>query len=154
MHMPNINQRCAVSSLPTYPACFRTGKAKRPVLSTACELVRPLWIKLGGDHGGGSFKFVLQIVNVQRPNSLLNTIPICIFEAQDTPSNLETALGVYRDEVRDLQTTATWKNKSFKLFFFGDYEYQTKAYGLSGSSGTDHAYTVYVRRRIWTFHQP
>ena len=26
-----------------------------------------IWIKLGGDHGGGSFKFVFQVANIDRP---------------------------------------------------------------------------------------
>eukprot|EP00117_Sycon_ciliatum_P027581 scpid72119/ scgid22373/ len=94
-----------------------------------------VWLKLGGDHGGGTFKFVMQVANVQHPNSLFNTIPICIFDAQDTPANLEIALAPYRKEINELQTTARWHGRSFRVFFFGDYDYQTKAYGLSGSSG-------------------
>ena len=47
-----------------------------------------VWLKLGGDHGGGSFKFVFQIANKERPNSLDNTIPISIFECHDTAVNL------------------------------------------------------------------
>lgn len=33
-----------------------------------------VWVKLGGDHGGQSFKFCFQIVNVSHPNALQNTI--------------------------------------------------------------------------------
>ena len=46
-----------------------------------------VWLKLGGDHGGGSFKFVFQIANKERPNSLGNTIPISIFECHDTAAD-------------------------------------------------------------------
>ena len=34
-----------------------------------------IWVKLGGDHGGESFKFCFQIVNVSHPNALVNTVP-------------------------------------------------------------------------------
>ena len=93
-----------------------------------------VWIKLGGDHGGGSFKFVMQVANLDHPNSLNNTIPICTFDCQDTAANLETALGQYRDQIKELMT-CTWMGKSMVIFFFGDYEYQTKSYGISGASG-------------------
>lgn len=95
-----------------------------------------IWLKLGGDHGGGSFKFVLQVVNTKKPNSISNTIPICVFDNVDSPANLEVALGRYRDQILSLNSgTSTWQERSFRVFFFGDYEYQTKCYGLSGSSG-------------------
>ncbi|XP_065189343.1 uncharacterized protein LOC135819972 [Sycon ciliatum] len=94
-----------------------------------------IWLKLGGDHGGHSFKFVFQVANLKHPNSLNNTIPLCVFDCQDSPANLQIALGVYADQVKELRSTIKWKGKSFVLFFFGDYDYQTKCYGLSGSSG-------------------
>ena len=93
-----------------------------------------IWLKIGGDHGGGSFKFSMQIANTAQPNSLTNTIPVCIFNAKDSPANLETALGVYREQLEQLQQSG-WQDKSIKVFLFGDYEYQTINYGLSGSSG-------------------
>ena len=36
-----------------------------------------IWLKVGGDHGGGSFKMSLQIANIQSPNSKHNTFMIC-----------------------------------------------------------------------------
>ena len=32
-----------------------------------------IWVKVGGDHGGGSFKLTLQIANIANPNSKHNT---------------------------------------------------------------------------------
>ena len=93
-----------------------------------------IWLKLGGDHGGGNFKLSLQIANTENPNATYNTIPICIFKEKDTPSNLETALGQYRDQIKQLQQSL-WRGKAIKLYLFGDYEFQTVNYGLSGSSG-------------------
>ena len=37
-----------------------------------------VWIKIGGDKGGGSFKMSFQIINVAVPNSVHNT---CVFFA-------------------------------------------------------------------------
>lgn len=78
---------------------------------------------------------MLQIANVQHPNTVRNTIPICIFKEKDTPGNLETALGMYRAQVEELMRTS-WRQKQIKVFFFGDYEFQCSNYGLSGASGT------------------
>ncbi|XP_065192129.1 uncharacterized protein LOC135823213 [Sycon ciliatum] len=94
-----------------------------------------VWIKLGGDHGGDSFKFSMQVANLQHPNSPDNTVPLCVFHAKDTPANLETALGMYRDEVLHLISHGKWEGKRLVLFIFGDYEFQCSMYGLSGPSG-------------------
>ena len=93
-----------------------------------------IWLKVGGDHGGGSFKLSFQIVNVPKPNAITNTVPLCIFNAKDTPANLETALAQYRPQILELQKSA-WRGKSYRLFLFGDYEFQTNNYGLSGAAG-------------------
>ena len=37
-----------------------------------------IWVKIGSDTGGGSFKMNFQIVNVQSPNSLQNTCGFAI----------------------------------------------------------------------------
>ena len=91
-------------------------------------------VKVGGDHGGGSFKFCFQIVNVEHPNALSNTIPFLVFCAKDTPSNLAAMFSVYNTQLTALQNL-TWEGKRVHLSFFGDYEFLTKSYGLSGSSG-------------------
>ena len=93
-----------------------------------------VWIKLGGDRGGGSFKFVMEVANAEHPNSVKNTVPVCVFDSQDTTSNLHLALGHYAEQVKELQTMK-WRGKSIVVFIFGDYEFQTKLYGLSGASG-------------------
>ena len=35
-----------------------------------------IWIKTGGDHGGDSFKLVLEVANTENPNSKENTFLI------------------------------------------------------------------------------
>ena len=63
-----------------------------------------IWIKIGGDKGGGSFKMNFQICNVESPNSKTNTCTFCAFLAYDSVTNLHTALDRYSDQVNDLQT--------------------------------------------------
>ena len=91
-------------------------------------------VKIGGDHGGNSFKLCFQIANVRNPNSLECTIPFCIFEAKDTPANLATAFSVFYDQIVTLNGMA-WEEHTIHVTLFGDYEFQTSTYGLSGSSG-------------------
>ena len=67
-----------------------------------------LWIKIGGDKGGGSFKMTFQICNVDHPNSTNNTCAFCIFEAPDNATNLQIALQRFQDEVDSLQSK-TWR---------------------------------------------
>ncbi|KAL5515787.1 hypothetical protein EMCRGX_G001007 [Ephydatia muelleri] len=93
-----------------------------------------IWLKLGGDKGGGSFKMNFQIVNVAAPNSVHNTCVFCCFEADDTVTNLRIALDRYKDQVAHLQGMQ-WRQYTIKLFMCGDYEFITRMYGLSGASG-------------------
>ena len=62
-----------------------------------------IWLKIGGDKGGGSFKMSLQIANILHPNSPQNTLVFCAFEASDTPTNLHIALDRYRTQVETLK---------------------------------------------------
>ena len=45
-------------------------------------------LKIGGDHGGDSFKGSLQVANVEHPNQESNTVIWTIMEAKDYRSNL------------------------------------------------------------------
>jgi hypothetical protein len=56
-----------------------------------------IWIKIGGDKGGSSFKASLQVVNVDKPNSVKNSCVFAIFEAPDSYTNLHIALDRYRE---------------------------------------------------------
>ncbi len=92
-----------------------------------------VWVKIGGDHGGGSFKMSFQIVNAIHPNSIRNTIPFLVFAAPDSANNLATLLGPYSPQIQQLQTT-TWEGKAVRCIFFGDYELICSCYGFSGAS--------------------
>ena len=47
-----------------------------------------IWVKIGGDHGRGSFKLMLQTAHVENPNSRTNTFLIIIENCKDTPQNI------------------------------------------------------------------
>ena len=93
-----------------------------------------VWVKIGGDHGGGSFKFSLQIANTTQPNALHNTIPFLVFAAPDSSENLATTLRPYHEQIEQLVTT-TWSGKSIRCVLIGHYELLCVCYGLSGPSG-------------------
>ena len=60
-------------------------------------------MKIGGDHGGGSFKMSLQIVNTANPNSKDNAIIFSIFEEKDYRINILEGLQRFRKQLKDLQ---------------------------------------------------
>ena len=64
-----------------------------------------LWVKIGGDAGGGTFKMNVQIVNIQCPNSPQNTCVFAIFDAKDTVTNLHVALDRFKDVIEELDGT-------------------------------------------------
>lgn len=82
-----------------------------------------VWLKVGGDQGGGNFKLCMQIANTAHPNATSNTIPICVFQEKDTPANLTTALGQYSSQIEELEKM-TWRGKKIRVYLFGDYEFQ------------------------------
>ena len=64
-----------------------------------------VWVKLGGDKGGHTFKMNFQIVNVPHPNSIHNTCVFAVFEASDSVTNLHIALDRYKYQITALQNT-------------------------------------------------
>ena len=77
-------------------------------------------MKIGGDKGGSSFKASLQIVNVEKPNSVKNSCVFALFEAPDSSTNLHIVLDRYRQEFSDLQTTR-WRYKQVTTINSEDY---------------------------------
>lgn len=93
-----------------------------------------VWMKIGADSGGGSFKVVLSPLNVEKPNAKDNCFLILMAEVKDSNKNLRSVLEPLRDEINHVKEM-TWKGKSIELFLSGDYEFLTKMYGLSGAAG-------------------
>lgn len=67
-----------------------------------------MWLKIGGDKGGGTFKMAMQIVNVCNPNSPSNTCVFSIFEAPDSVTNLTVMANKFRQQVNTLESKK-WK---------------------------------------------
>ena len=64
---------------------------------------KEIWLKLGGDKGGGSFKLAMQVVNQRCPNSADHTVVLACLEADDNLPNLHVALDNFRPIVSELQ---------------------------------------------------
>ena len=67
-----------------------------------------VWLKLGGDKGGGTVKLCFQHLNVPCPNAPENTCVFSIFEAPDTYTNLQISLGRYTQAISTIQNQ-TWR---------------------------------------------
>ena len=91
-------------------------------------------LKIGGDHGGGSFKASFQVGNVLHPNQSSNTVIWSIMEAKDYRSNLLLCLERFEAHI-DQFGKICWQGKKIRMFVFGDYEFLCAIYGLSGASG-------------------
>ena len=94
-----------------------------------------IWIKFGGDHGKNSFKLTMQVVNVHKPNSKENTIVFAMANVKDRYDNLNVIMSLVKPKLDDL-TKMQWDGKSIKLFVFGDYDFYSKVFGISGARGT------------------
>ena len=67
-----------------------------------------VWIKIGGDHGGKTFKMSFQIANTTHPNSLQNTVVFACFEAKDSLANLQRVLPPIMEQVTQM-ANQTWR---------------------------------------------
>ena len=93
-----------------------------------------IWIKFGGDHGKGSMKFTMQIANTYKPNSKYNTFVVAMANVPDNHSNIIKWMSILEPELKQL-ANSEWDGKRVVIFDFGDYEFLTKIYGLSGAGG-------------------
>ncbi|XP_057313753.1 uncharacterized protein LOC130655069 isoform X2 [Hydractinia symbiolongicarpus] len=91
-------------------------------------------VKIGGDHGGGSFKLSFQICNTKNPNSKSNTVVFSIFEAKDRRSNLKIGTSRFTEQIDRLQSSK-FGDQRVRVFLSGDYEFLSSAYGITGANG-------------------
>lgn len=93
-----------------YHCIFRHGRLVWHDLIPKNEI----WVKIGGDKGGGSFKMAFELANNKNPNAKYNTVVFSAFEAPDNASNIKLALDRYVCDVEHLQTTK-WRYKVIYL---------------------------------------
>jgi hypothetical protein len=86
-----------------------------------------VWIKIGGDHGGSTFKVMLQVANLEKPNSKLNTFLLMIANCKDNRANLKQLLEAYGKQIDRLQKM-TLRGRTIRVFVFGDYDFLLKVY--------------------------
>ena len=67
-----------------------------------------IWLKVGGDKGGNSFKMCFQIVNVNKPNSLENTVVFACYEGTDSLVNLQRTMLAMMEQIA-LLSTKKWR---------------------------------------------
>ena len=68
-----------------------------------CLPKNELWLKFGGDRGGGSFKFCFQVVNRASPNSADHTVVIsCLMMASDSLTSMHLAMDPFQAVIEDL----------------------------------------------------
>ena len=76
-------------------------------------------IQISGNQVGGSFKMSYQVANISNPNKVANTVILSIFEAKDSRPNLRICLERFKAHIDKLMNL-TWKNRTFRIFMFGD----------------------------------
>ena len=59
-------------------------------------------VKIGGDHGGGSFKMSYNIANVANPNSKDNVLVFSLFETKNYQINMKTGLSRFSQQLDEL----------------------------------------------------
>ena len=94
-----------------------------------------IWVKVGGDHGGGSFKLAVQVCNLNNPNSRLDMIAFTCCKAKDYYQNLKDICSYFASDINSL-SQVTWNDKKIKVFLYGDYAFLCNMCGLSGARGT------------------
>ncbi len=67
-----------------------------------------IWVKIGGDKGGGTMKMAFQIVNVLHPNATNNTCVFYCFEGPDSVTNLTVMAHRFQEQVNTLESKL-WK---------------------------------------------
>ena len=56
-----------------------------------------IWVKVGGDHGEGTFKMMLQIAKMANANSKHNTSVTAIVSYKDSPQNINIVMSQFKN---------------------------------------------------------
>ena len=63
-----------------------------------------IWLKIGGDHGGNTFKISWKILNDDKPNAKENTNVIACLQVKDNHENLRTITKIHKDQIECLSS--------------------------------------------------
>ena len=131
-----LTPTAGIADLPSYVTKMLDAYADQDKLTwhDGTIPVNEIWVKLGGDAGGGTTKLMIEIANVKKSSSKRNTCVFTIAECKDTSENLRRLLSPYQGQIEELRSM-TWRGKNVRLFVFGDYDFLTKLFGLSGAQG-------------------
>ena len=69
-----------------YMQCTHTNRLNTLTWHNGQIPTNEVWVKLGGDKGGSSFKMNFQLLNVVNSNSTHNTCVFLAFQASDSIS--------------------------------------------------------------------
>ena len=94
----------SISDLPTFVSNLLNQYQEKEKLTWHNQTIPDdeIWIKTGGDHGGDSFKLVLEVANIENPNSKENTFLIRMVECKDSNENLRKILDPAKDPINAL----------------------------------------------------
>ena len=73
-------------------------------------------------------------MNTPGPNAKDNTIVVECFQAKDSYSNLKSGYERIRGQIEALQNSS-WREIKIRLTLFGDCQFLSMMYGISGSAG-------------------
>ena len=76
------------------------------------------------------------LTSVTNPNKVAYSVIISIFEAKDSRQNLRICLEWFKAHIDKLMNL-TWINRTLRIFMFGDYEFLSSMYGISGAVGNN-----------------
>lgn len=110
----------SISDLPTFVSNLLNQYQEKEKLTWHNQTILDdeIWIKIGGDHGGDSFKLVLEVANIENPNSKENTFLIRMVECKDSNENLRKILDPVKDQINALDAM-TWNDKNLSVPFRG-----------------------------------
>ena len=108
-----------------------------------------IWVKIGGDHGQGSLKITLQILNIEKPNSKFHTSIIAMAHVSDNVHNLQTLVKKLETPINALKI-ATWNGKKICIFFMWRLsQFLLTSKGYLDHLGHIHVFGVYKQRKRW-----
>ena len=79
-----------------------------------------IWLQFGGDKGGNSMKFQMEVLNAENMGSVYNVMPYCIYEGADNYLNLAHVHFPYMSMYLAMQDpNFRLKGKAVKSFWEG-----------------------------------